>query len=262
MNTQIICKTCGTSYFAETAPEICITCLDERQWVPEEGQGWTNPADLLKRHSIKLNRLKDRLYELDINPMFAIGQRALLVLSDQGNVLWDCIPMLDEMTIGFIRAKGGLRAIAFSHPHFYSNMNEWAEVFDCPIYIHRKDESHIVTKGPNVRLWSGDEISLWDGMRLINIGGHFEGSSILHVPFLSREGSILCGDTLFLSPSKKHFSAVYSSPNRIPLPLAEIRRIKKRMEEIPFDSFYGYIKTQNLDKEVKNVLESSLARYV
>lgn len=113
-----------------------------------------------------------------------------------------------------------------------------------------------------MHLWSGDETSLWDGMRLINIGGHFEGSSILHVPFLSPEGSILCGDTLFLSPSKKHFSAVYSSPNRIPLPLAEIKRIKNRMDQIPFDSFYGYIKTQNLDNEVKNILENSMARYV
>ena len=194
--------------------------------------------------------------------MFAIGQRAMLVISEQGNILWDCIPMLDEMTIEFIRAKGGLKAIAFSHPHFYSNMNDWAEVFDCPIYIHKKDEQHIVSKGSHLSLWTGDEMPLWDGMRLINIGGHFEGSSILHVPFLSPEGSILCGDTLFLSPGKKHFSAVYSSPNRIPLPLSEMRRIKSRFDQISFDSFYGYIKTQNLDKDVKRILEDSMARYV
>jgi hypothetical protein len=99
-------------------------------------------------------------------------------------------------------------------------------------------------------------------MKIICIGGHFEGSSILHVPFLSKEGTIICGDTLFLSPSKKHFSAVYSSPNRIPLPLAEIKRIKKRFGNIPFDSFYGYIKTQNLHKDVKNILEIYMAKYV
>ena len=262
INNQIICCTCGTAYLLESVPEICSTCLDERQWVPQDGQVWTKSADLHKKHSVKLNRIKDRLYELEINPMFAIGQRAMLVLSDQGNILWDCIPMLDEMTIEFIRAKGGLKAIAFSHPHFYSNMNEWAEVFDCPLYIHKKDESHIVTKGPHLQLWTGDELPLWEGMRVLNIGGHFEGSSILHVPFLSPEGSILCGDTLFLSPSKKHFSAVYSSPNRIPLPLTEMKRIKNRLEEISFDGFYGYIKTQNLENEVKKVLEESLARYV
>jgi glyoxylase-like metal-dependent hydrolase (beta-lactamase superfamily II) len=262
INNQIICCTCGTAYRLESVPEICSTCLDERQWVPQDGQAWTKPAELHKKHSVKINRIKDRLYELEINPMFAIGQRALLVLSDQGNILWDCIPMLDEMTIEFIKAKGGLKAIAFSHPHFYSNMNDWAEVFDCPIYIHKKDEPHIVAKGSHLHLWTGDEMLLWEGVRILNIGGHFEGSSILHVPFLSDEGSIICGDTLFLSPSKKHFSAVYSSPNRIPLPLAEMKRIKNRLDQIPFDTFYGYIKTQNLENEVKRILKESMARYV
>lgn len=262
MNDNIICSTCGTTYPAGSSPGICIICIDERQWVPQEGQLWTKPAELHRKHSIKLNRLQSNLYELEINPMFAIGQRAMLVLSEQGNILWDCIPMLDEMTIEFIKGKGGLKAIAFSHPHFYSNMNDWAEVFECPVYIHEKDEQHIMVKGKHVSLWAGNEMQLWDGMRLINIGGHFEGSSILHVPFLSKEGSILCGDTLFLSPSKKHFSVVYSSPNRIPLPLSEMKRIKNRFDEIPFDSFYGYIKTQNLNKDVKRILEISMARYV
>ena len=230
--------------------------------MPENGQIWIKPSDLLKNHSVKLNRLQDNLYELFINPMFAIGQRALLVLSKHGNILWDCIPMLDEMTIEFIKAKGGLKAIAFSHPHFYSNMNDWAEYFNCPIYIHNKDVEHNMVKGKHVTLWDGDEFPLWDEMKIMQIGGHFAGSSILHVPFLSKEGSIICGDTLFLSPSKKHFSVVYSSPNRIPLPLAEITRIKKRFDNIPFDSFYGYIKTQNLHKDVKEILETSMAKYV
>lgn len=262
MNNNLICSTCGTCYSQQSVPEICTICLDDRQWVPAGGQSWTKPADLLIKHSVKLNRLQERLYEMEINPMFAIGQRALLVLSQQGNVLWDCIPLLDEMAIEFIKAKGGLKAIAFSHPHFYSNMNEWAEVFDCPVYIHKNDEAYIMVKGRHIKLWECEEKNLWDGMKLICIGGHFAGSSILHVPFLSAEGTIICGDTLFLSPNKKHFSVVYSSPNRIPLPIAEIQRIKNRFDSIPFDSFFGYIKTQNLHQEVKIILENSMAKYV
>ena len=119
-----------------------------------------------------------------------------------------------------------------------------------------------MVKGKNIRLWQGDEMDLWNGMRIICIGGHFAGSSILHVPFLSKEGTVLSGDTLFLSPSKKHFSVVYSSPNRIPLPLAEIHRIKKRFDNIAFDAFYGYQNIQNLNEEVKEILEKSLAKYV
>ncbi|MBL0336873.1 MAG: MBL fold metallo-hydrolase [Chitinophagaceae bacterium] len=262
MKYNLICSTCGTTYFEDSHPEICTICQDERQWVPPGGQSWTTTTELLQKHSVKLTRLQDRLYELEINPMFAIGQRALLVLSEKGNVLWDCIPLLDELTIEFIKSKGGLKAIAFSHPHFYSNMNEWASHFDCPVYIHKNDEAHIMVRGANIRLWDGEEKDLWDGMKLICIGGHFAGSSILHVPFLSKEGTIICGDTLFLSPSKKHFSVVYSSPNRIPLPIAEIKRIKNRFDHIPFDSFYGYVKTQNLHTDVKEIFELSMAKYV
>jgi hypothetical protein len=262
MHHTLTCNTCGTAYPDVAAQETCIICLDERQWVPAAGQSWTTPAELHLKHSVKLNRLQERLYEIEVNPVFAIGQRALLVLSEQGNVLWDCIPLLDELTIEFIKSKGGLKAIAFSHPHFYSNMNEWADIFDCPIYIHQNDEEHIMVKGNHIQLWKGDEKDLWDGMKIICIGGHFAGSSILHVPFLSPEGAIICGDTLFLSPNKKHFSVHYSSPNRIPLPLSEVHRIKKRFDNIAFDSFYGYHNMQNLNKDVKQTLEISMARYV
>lgn len=261
METRI-CATCGTVFKKDLLPETCTTCMDERQWVPQGGQIWVSPDDLLKNHSVKLNKIMDNLYEFEINPKFAIGQRAVLTLSENGNILWDCIPMLDEMTIEFIKAKGGLRAIAFSHPHFYSNMNEWAEEFNCPIYIHNNDAVHISTMGDHVVLWEGEELELWDGMKLYLIGGHFAGSSLLHIPFLSKEGTIICGDTLFLSPNKRHFSMVWSSPNRMPLPLKEIWRIKERLEPIPFDAFYGYISSQNLTVDVKKILAESFERYL
>ncbi|MEQ8245154.1 MBL fold metallo-hydrolase [Fulvivirga sp.] len=261
MKQQIICSTCGTYYPFTSFPDSCTICSDERQYIPDGGQLWTMPEDLHQKHSIKLNKITEHLYEFEINPTFAIGQRALLVLSERGNVLWDCIPMLDELTIEFIKSKGGLSAIGFSHPHFYSNMNDWAETFNCPIYIHENDAEHVMVKGKHVQFWKGDEVTLWEGMRLILIGGHFAGSSVLHVPFLSNQGSLICGDTLFLSPSKKHFSVVWSSPNRMPLPLSEMSRIKERFDSIPFDAFYGYIKTQNLTKDVKKVFEESMNRY-
>ena len=176
-------------------------------------------------------------------------------------MLWDCIPLLDELTIEFIKSKGGLKAICFSHPHFYSNMNNWAETFNCPIYIHENDAEHIMSKSEHIKLWQGNEWELWDGIKIMLIGGHFEGSSILHVPFLSKEGAIICGDTLFLSPSKKHFSVVRSSPNRIPLPLSEMERIQKKCDSISFDSFYGYVTIQNLEENVKEILERSFKRY-
>lgn len=37
---------------------------------------------------------------------FAIGQRALLVATPQGNVLFDCLSYIDEQTIQAINEKG------------------------------------------------------------------------------------------------------------------------------------------------------------
>jgi hypothetical protein len=137
-----------------------------------------------------------------------------------------------------------------------------ARTFECPIYIHANDAEHIGAKGKCVQLWHGDEFDLWDGMKILLTGGHFAGSCILHVPFLSEQGTIICGDSLFLSPSKKHFSMHWSSPNRIPLPVSEMKRLKARFDEISFDAFYGYVKSQNLEADVKKIFEASMRRYL
>ncbi|MBY0480357.1 MAG: MBL fold metallo-hydrolase [Chitinophagaceae bacterium] len=257
-----ICGTCGTHYLPHASSDVCEICNDDRQYIPDGGQIWITPDQLQRNNSVRLHKLHERVYELQIKPTFAIGQRALLILSDQGNILWDCIPLLNEPTISFIKTHGGLKAIAFSHPHYYSNMNDWAEVFDCKIYIHQNDEQWIFNMNNHINLWTGQEKKLWDGIRLINIGGHFPGSSILHVPFLSKEGTVFCGDTLAIAPNKKHIAVMYSYPNRIPLSLQEMNRIKNRLDKIPFDSLYGFYSDQNLSEDVKKILAASLHQYI
>jgi len=61
-----------------------------------------------------------RLLAIRTEPQLAIGQSAYLVRTPEGNVLWDCITYLDDETIKAIEAYGGLKAIAISHPHFFS----------------------------------------------------------------------------------------------------------------------------------------------
>src|ERR1700712_2951373 len=118
-NLPAICTTCGTKFPQEAAvPELCPICNDDRQFINLSGQSWTSSEVLQKDHTVKINKISERLYYLTIKPDFAIGQRAFLLLSPGGNILWDCIPLLDEATKTFIREQGGLKAIAFSHPHF------------------------------------------------------------------------------------------------------------------------------------------------
>src|SRR5215213_11806029 len=119
--TNFICATCGTQFPAsEVPPEHCPICEDERQYIGLQGQQWTTMAEL---QAARRNEIKDEepgLTGIGTTPSFAIGQRALLVQSAGGNVLWDCTSLLDDATIAAVRALGGIAAIAISHPHYYS----------------------------------------------------------------------------------------------------------------------------------------------
>src|SRR5512140_1759103 len=139
--TNYICKQCGVQFAAtETPPGQCPICEDERQYVNWNGQQWTTLERLRGSHKNKIEAESDGLYGIGTEPSFAIGQRALLVQSPRGNVLWDCISLVDDATVHTVEALGGISAIAISHPHFYSSMVEWSRAFDnAPIYLHAAD---------------------------------------------------------------------------------------------------------------------------
>src|SRR5579883_474753 len=138
-----ICKTCGTQYAAAIEPpEDCPICEDERQFVNWNGQEWTTLAELQHSHHNLLKPQGPGITGIGTTPKFAIGQRALLVQTARGNLLWDCISLIDEATTKAVRDAGGISAIAISHPHYYSSMVEWSETFgSVPIYLHADDRA-------------------------------------------------------------------------------------------------------------------------
>ena len=177
-----VCITCGVQFAPAAAPpEVCPVCEDERQYVRWSGQEWTTLDDLRRDHH---NGIREDLGLTGIGtqPSFAIGQRALLVRSPGGNVLWDCITLIDEATVTAVQALGGIRAIAISHPHYYSSMVEWSHAFDAPIYLHAADRRWVMRPDERIELWDGESKSLWDGVTLIRAGGHFEGGTVMHWP--------------------------------------------------------------------------------
>ena len=146
---NFICVQCGTQ-FAETAepPSRCPICEDERQFVRHTGQEWTTLKRLAANHDNRIEDEAPQLLGIGTEPEFAIGQRALLLQSPGGNLLWDCISLLDDETIAEVNARGGIRAIAISHPHFYSSMIEWAECFDAQIFLHSADREWVMAQEP------------------------------------------------------------------------------------------------------------------
>ena len=93
-------------------------------------------------HSNKFRRLAPGLTTIETTPPFGIGQRAILASTPDGNVLWDCIALIDDATVDLLKGLGGVAAIAISHPHYYTTMVEWSRAFgDVPIYLHAADRS-------------------------------------------------------------------------------------------------------------------------
>ncbi len=114
-------------------------CADERQYVNAKGQSWTTLEELQCRSRQRAARARagaDR--DRRRNPRSAIGQRALIIEPADGGVLWDCTPAHHRRRRSTaIEAKGGIKAIAISHPHFYSTMVDWSQALGgVPIYLH------------------------------------------------------------------------------------------------------------------------------
>ena len=115
-----ICTACGTQYPpSEALPPRCTICEDDRQYVPPRGQTWTTLEALAKSHFNAYRQYEPGILGIGAEPHFAIGQRALLVCTPHGNVLWDTIAMLDAATVTLINGLGGLAAIGISHPHLH-----------------------------------------------------------------------------------------------------------------------------------------------
>src|SRR5437660_257308 len=162
-----ICTACGTQYApGEAPPAHCTICEDERQYVPPTGQSWTTLEALAARHFNSFREHEPGLIGIGSQPAFAIGQRALLVCTPHGNVLWDCISLLDAATVTLIKGLGGLAAIAISHPHFYATMVEWGRAFDAPVLVHEDDRQWIMRPDEIVQPWSGETREVLAGVTL------------------------------------------------------------------------------------------------
>ena len=262
MSKALICTTCGTQYPPDQqAPELCAICNDDRQYINENGQSWTTPDELKNNYSTRTSKLNDQITVLKTQPDFALANRAILIQSPGGNILWDCIPLLDQQTVDYINAMGGLKAIAFSHPHYYSTMNEWALQFNCPIYIHENDSEWIMYPTTSVKLWQGDSLPLWDGIEIKHTGGHFPGSCMLQVTSPTGKGILLPGDSVYLSRSKKHLSVMHSYPNQILLHRRDFTAFDNKTSGLKFDTLYGAFDNQDLEGNAMDIFTTSMQRY-
>jgi DNA-directed RNA polymerase subunit RPC12/RpoP len=256
-----ICTQCGTQYAAnERAPESCPICTDERQFVNPRGQQWTTHANLKKWNRNTVHTQGSGVIGIGVDPIAGIGQRALLIHGEDGNVMWDSVPLLDDALAELLRASGGVRAMAISHPHFHTSMVDWAHAFGCPVYIHADNRRWVMRPDPAIRFWEGETMKLGSKMTLVRCGGHFPGSSVLHHDHDG--GEIFTGDTFYVTPDGHSVGIMYSFPNYVPVSPATIRRVAGAIEPFQFQRIYGQWWDAVIREGGKQIIRNSAERYL
>ncbi|OJD32875.1 metallo-beta-lactamase family protein [Diplodia corticola] len=278
----LICHTCGTQFDVPASKPLpnCRICDDPRQFVPPTGQQWTSMAEL--RRGKYENKWEQDAEEKDMwsiwtEPKFAIGQRAILIKTPEGNVLWDLITYLDSKTIDFINSHGPLRAIVISHPHYYTTHLEWARAFNnVPVYTSVEDESWFsradfapsasasAPSFPVRRLLSQTAEDILPGaVTAVKTGGHFPGSLVL-----LWKRRLMVADTFVTVPSGLYhhdrppgttsYSFMWSIPNMIPLSPPEIHAMWKAIAPYEWESTHGAFRGLDIRRKdcKRAVLES------
>ena len=197
-------------------------------------------------------------------PSFAIGQRALLICTPQGNILWDCISLIDDATITLIKGLGGLHAIAISHPHFYTTQVEWSLAFgNVPVHLHEDDRNWVMRPDPCIKSWQGETKELLPGLTLVRGGGHFAGGTMLHWTAGAEGRGVVCSaDIARVNLDRTSFTFMRSFPNYIPLSEAGVRSIGTALAPFEFDRVYSHFFDLVMQSGAKKNLQASIERYV
>lgn len=288
----LICTACGTQYPTSDRQQQsrCFICDDPRQFTPPSGQSFTTLGSIkssLAGYKNIFHRYEkdDRLTFIYTTPKFAIGQRCILVRTPAGNILWDCITLLDDATVDEINKLGGLKAIVISHPHYYSTHLQWARTFGCPVYLAAEDKKWLAQTDPERQVFlepgttekrvsiSGQD----SGAIILKLGGHFPGSLVLLF-----DRRLFVADTLLTTPAgigswetdavgnrrdghlgrpegANSFAFMWSIPNMIPLSPEEISGMWDVLGKHEFRSTHGAFMGQDIeDGKIKSrVLESA-----
>lgn len=257
-----LCAACGVEYApAETPPQQCAICEDERQYVPATGQRW-NTLDRLRAdgHRVEVTQVADRLWGINA-PGVGIGQQGMLVQTDEGNLLFDVPGLIDDASIDTVRGLGGIRHIVASHPHMYGVQSAWSAAFDdAVIWVAEADVGWLGYRPDAVRTWHAP-FDVLPGIHLDQIGGHFPGSTIAHWPNgAAGKGILLAGDAIFPTPDG-NVTFLRSYPNRIPLSPAVIRRMADHVQRYSFDVLFNNFGAQ-AGPDAAAIVARSADRYI
>ncbi len=260
----LVCTRCGQHYpLTDAPPEHCVLCQDERFAAPAIPYAWTSTTAMRQTHFATFRRLEPGLIGIGVAPHFAFGNRALLLRTTQGNILWDCPSFIDEATVTIVTALGGIAAIATSAPTGHGAMVEWSHAFgSAPIYIQATDRKFVTRMDSSVHFWEDEAVELLPGITLYRSGGQFDGGTVLHwAQGSGGGGTILVGDALQVSPDGT-VAFMRSRINAIPLAVDTVIRIGDLLGGLVFDGLYGATWDSVIQTGAQNAFARSVRRYL
>ena len=264
MSTAWICTTCATQYAPAVAPPAhCPVCEDDRQYVAWEGQRWTTLGALQERYKLRIGE-DAGLLAIAVDGTFAIPQRVLHLRTDAGNILWESLGVVDDDAVRALSDAGGVDRIIVSHPHFYSSMVEWSEALGgVEILLHDADRSWVRRGSDRIRFWRGDTLALSGDITLVNVAGHFPGSTALHWKTGPRgNGALFPGDAPHVAQDRRQVCFMHSVPNFTPMKPSAVRRMRALLAPYAYDDVYGFSWGRNILGNGHAVVEASFDRFL
>ena len=262
--TVWLCATCGIEH-ADTPqpPDMCAICSDDRQYLPATGQRWSTLEEVQSGRTATVDELEPGLVGITVEPRVGIGHRPLIVRTSNGNVLWDAPGFFDNALIEEIKRLGGIVAIACSHPHLTGLSVSLSKLFGgVPVWYGEDDQRWVRRPDDVIRFWRGTQEVL-PGVTLVQCGGHFPGSAVLHwADGAGGRGAILTGDTIRVNTDRKTVSFMRSFPNLIPLPPRSIRKIEGAVAPLTFDRIYSGFGDELLAAGAQEAIRFSAQRYI
>jgi len=258
--TTLICATCGVEH--AHAVDVCAICADERQWVPAEGQVWTTLGELAAGgHETRIRELEPDLHGVTVEPKVGIGQQAHLVCTASGNVLWDPTGYVDDAAVRRLAELGEVIAVTSSHPHMFGVQVEWSRrLGGAPVLVTEPNMEWVARPEPVVRSWQGRH-ELTPGVTLLQLGGHFPGSAVIHwAAGAGGRGVLLASDTIQANPDRATVTFMRSYPNRLPLSAAVVERVAHAIDGLAFDRLYDNF-GKTIDSDAAGAVRRSADRY-
>lgn len=259
-----ICETCGTQFAPRhEPPPVCPVCEDDRQYVGWNGQRWTCHETLATRFGLLIGE-DAGLTAFTMQGGFGIPQRALLLPTEAGNILWECLSLVTDEAVAVLRERGGVDRLVISRPHFYSSMVQWSEALgSVPILLHGNDRAWVQRPASCIEHWQGDRLRLGPGVTLVRTGGHFPGSTALHWATGPRGGGALfVGDSPQVASNRRSVSFLHSSPNFVPLGPREVLAMRERLDGLAYGDVYGYSWGRNIIGDARAAVDASFDRHL